>query len=455
MFQNIITTSVPFKVKLTLALITILTISVSLIYVSYSIQGTKAEEVQAQSLREKQCFEETGYCIEGRIGEFWQQNGGLPVFGYPKGPQETIIIEENRYVAQNFERNRLELHPENRPPYDVLLGRLGDELLLQNGINWQTEYPDEVDLYDHDCLYFEETEKNVCGNFKRFFLSHGLTIYSDSNPYPYGYSLEQSIALFGLPISPEIEATIQRSPGEEPWKGKVQWFERARFEWHPENPENYKVLLGLLGNEKQGQGGLLVDPINPDNGKHPAWGNSGEWETKAQNFTEKDNCLDYTIGDLMEYQFKTGRMNLPPEDCINSLISITDFFDEESIISENEGLASPIYGDLDSQLGYVSYIVAEENNDGTLTIENRRVIESFDFGVNWQSAPEFPKMVGLENGFRVDHVYLVEPNFRENLFNRHNLIETTDFVIFDNNEYTVLRRTGEGWSIIGSGKNNL
>jgi hypothetical protein len=30
---------------------------------------------------------------------------------------------------------------------------------------------------------------------------------------------------------------------------QVQWFERARFELHPENPAPYTVLLGLLGSE--------------------------------------------------------------------------------------------------------------------------------------------------------------------------------------------------------------
>ena len=29
----------------------------------------------------------------------------------------------------------------------------------------------------------------------------------------------------------------------------TQWFERAGFEWHPGQPEQYRVLLGLLGNE--------------------------------------------------------------------------------------------------------------------------------------------------------------------------------------------------------------
>nr|MBA3944124.1 hypothetical protein [Herpetosiphonaceae bacterium] len=29
----------------------------------------------------------------------------------------------------------------------------------------------------------------------------------------------------------------------------TQWFERARFEWHPDKPDEFKVLLGLLGTE--------------------------------------------------------------------------------------------------------------------------------------------------------------------------------------------------------------
>jgi hypothetical protein len=33
------------------------------------------------------CFSETGQCIAGRIREFWEQNGGLPIFGFPITPQ--------------------------------------------------------------------------------------------------------------------------------------------------------------------------------------------------------------------------------------------------------------------------------------------------------------------------------------------------------------------------------
>ena len=50
----------------------------------------------------------------------------MAVFGFPI---TAVAIEVNRdtgepYLTQWFERNRLELHPENQPPYDVLLGRL-------------------------------------------------------------------------------------------------------------------------------------------------------------------------------------------------------------------------------------------------------------------------------------------------------------------------------------------
>jgi hypothetical protein len=38
----------------------------------------------------------------------------------------------------------------------------------------------------------------------------------------------------------------------------TQWFERARFEYHPNNPDPYKVLLGRLGAEAGAMG--AADP---------------------------------------------------------------------------------------------------------------------------------------------------------------------------------------------------
>ena len=42
---------------------------------------------EAAAQRGERCFAETNQCIAGRIREFWEQNGGLAVFGLPLGPQ--------------------------------------------------------------------------------------------------------------------------------------------------------------------------------------------------------------------------------------------------------------------------------------------------------------------------------------------------------------------------------
>src|SRR5688500_9470643 len=57
--------------------------------------------VGAQSA--ERCFPETGYCIAGRIRSFWEQNGGLPVFGFPIGPQQEQFIEGKPFQVQWFE----------------------------------------------------------------------------------------------------------------------------------------------------------------------------------------------------------------------------------------------------------------------------------------------------------------------------------------------------------------
>src|SRR5438874_9736260 len=85
----------------------------------------------AQAQQNERCFTETGFCISGRIREFWEQNGGLAVFGLPLAPQQQQTLEGKPIQAQLFERTRLELHPENARPYNVLLGRLGVDRLTQ------------------------------------------------------------------------------------------------------------------------------------------------------------------------------------------------------------------------------------------------------------------------------------------------------------------------------------
>ncbi|MEM8534171.1 MAG: CAP domain-containing protein, partial [Chloroflexota bacterium] len=143
--------------------------------------------------------------------------------------------------VQWFERTRLELHPNNARPYDVLLGRIGAEWLEQESLDWTSFAPAPPDT---ECQMFTETGHQVCGLFRTYYNTHGLNLDGQASLTP-----EESLALFGLPLSDAMTMTL--SDGRE---YTVQWFERGRFEYHPDNPEPFKVLMGLLGNEVQAFG---------------------------------------------------------------------------------------------------------------------------------------------------------------------------------------------------------
>lgn len=196
--------------------------------------------------QEEVVFPETGHRISGRFLQFWRQQGGLAVFGYPLTDQLT----ENGRSVQYFERQRFELHPENQPPYDVQLGRLGAEILP----GWQTQPTATGPAAG--CTYFAETRHNVCNQqaqngFLSYWTANGLEFDGRA-----GKSYAESLALFGLPISEPYQYT--NSSGV---TVQTQWFERARFEWYPNNPNAYKVQLGRLGAELGSPGSS--QPIPP------------------------------------------------------------------------------------------------------------------------------------------------------------------------------------------------
>ncbi len=74
-------------------------------------------------------FDQTGHNISGRFLDYWKQNGGLSIFGYPITEEFQMQIGDKQLTVQYFERARMELHPENQQPFDVLLGLLGNEAL--------------------------------------------------------------------------------------------------------------------------------------------------------------------------------------------------------------------------------------------------------------------------------------------------------------------------------------
>ncbi len=185
-------------------------------------------------------FPETGFTVPARFMDYWTAHGGLPIFGYPT----TTAQPESGYLVQYFERNRFEYHPENAgSPYEVLLGLLGNKLTIGRFFPAGTAFANTPDR-----VYFAPTAHGLGGVFYRYWRDHG------------------GLALFGYPISEEIQETSATD-------GKiytVQYFERNRFEYHPENAGSpYEVLLGLLGRDyltKYGQPGAA-----PANAPFPGW----------------------------------------------------------------------------------------------------------------------------------------------------------------------------------------
>ncbi len=182
-------------------------------------------------------FPETGHSLGGEFRSYWSRNGGLAVFGFPLS--EEFIQQsgdaQQGYPVQYFERQRFEYHSENAgTPYAILLGRLGAEALAASGRAWE-HFPKAQPTTPH---YFAETGQAIAPEFWEYWRSHGLEF---GDP---GVSQREALALWGLPISPPMQEQLET--GE---TLLVQWFERARFEYHPNNPAPYKVLLGRLAVE--------------------------------------------------------------------------------------------------------------------------------------------------------------------------------------------------------------
>jgi hypothetical protein len=182
-------------------------------------------------------FPETHHLMPPMFWTYWQQHGGLPVFGYPLSEE---FEERNQdtgewHTVQFTERQRFERHPENvGTPYDMLLGRLGAELLKQQGRDWTT-FPTAHPTTPH---YVDQTGHAIDDRFWEFWSNRGLDL---GDP---GVSYREAVALFGYPLS---EAMVETNADGD--TVLTQYFERAVFEHHPENPPEWQVLLRRLGAE--------------------------------------------------------------------------------------------------------------------------------------------------------------------------------------------------------------
>lgn len=164
------------------------------------------------------CFPETGQCISGAIRDYWERNGGLPVFGFPTSAQTIEDVEGVALPVQWFERDRLEIQANGA----ITAGRLGARLLELQQTPWQRGAQRPA----RGCQFFAATGYTSCGAFAQYWAKNG------------------GLTRFGYPITGEYRTVIE---GREL---TVQYYERRRFELHP----NGQILLGLLGNEVKAAG---------------------------------------------------------------------------------------------------------------------------------------------------------------------------------------------------------
>jgi hypothetical protein len=171
-------------------------------------------------------FDLVGHTLRGPFRDYWRQHGGLEQFGYPLTEEytEQSPTDGKPYTVQYFERARFEHHPENQPPYNVLLGLLG-RTVTQGRENEEPFRPVPPKSRPAVGLYFPETSHTLAPEFVVYWESHG------------------GLPVYGYPIS-EPFTEVSKTDGK-PYL--VQYFERNRLEYHPELPEAYRVSLGLLG----------------------------------------------------------------------------------------------------------------------------------------------------------------------------------------------------------------
>ncbi|HEU4792323.1 MAG TPA: hypothetical protein VFS96_01575, partial [Nitrolancea sp.] len=160
-------------------------------------------------------FPETQHNLCGGFRDYLNKFGGLAVFGLPL----TEEFHENGVTIQYFERARFEWHPGSwTERYDVRLGLVGNTVTAGRS----GEAPFQPTGANGNCTYYSQTHHNLCGGFRDYWNKFG------------------GLAVYGMPISEEFE---ERNPDD----GQiytVQYFERARFEWHPgASPERFDVVL--------------------------------------------------------------------------------------------------------------------------------------------------------------------------------------------------------------------
>jgi hypothetical protein len=186
-------------------------------------------------------FPDTGHYLAAQFRYAWYGNGGVAQFGFPITKVFDQQSEDGKsHPTQYLQRAVFEQHDENRgTPFQVLGRRLA---ALQTAARAKTDPNFQpVGNPNDERLWFSQTNHTVGGSdpanaaIRSFWENAG------------GGNIQRSIIIFGYPISEPFDEQNAPAPAGDGQTHRVQYFERYRLEYHPENKDPFKVQLGLLG----------------------------------------------------------------------------------------------------------------------------------------------------------------------------------------------------------------
>ena len=192
-----------------------------LLFLSFGPSFFHAAETSAAVDPPASCAAQTQKCVKGLLFAYWLENGGVDRYGFPITDEfDEKSPDGATHRVQYFERGRLEYHQEFiNTPSVVLPGLIGRE-------QFAARYPNGRPNATTGDQCFAETNRCIGGGFKAYWQRNG------------------GLGQFGFPISDEFD-----EPGGTQ-SAHVQYFERGRFEYHPEAVGTKgEVTLGLLGSE--------------------------------------------------------------------------------------------------------------------------------------------------------------------------------------------------------------
>jgi peptidoglycan/xylan/chitin deacetylase (PgdA/CDA1 family) len=182
-------------------------------------------------------FPQTGHALGAHFTLAWRERGGVALLGYPLSEE---FVEDGR-ITQYFERAVLHYFPEYaRTPYAVQGRQLGRD--LTQGRDGEAAFA-PVGGATGGRDYFAATGHTLGGPFGRAWRDGG------------------GLLVFGYPLSEEF-VEVNAADGQ-PYL--TQYFERARFEYHPAAAgTSGEVTFGLLGNQRAATLGLFAStPFAP------------------------------------------------------------------------------------------------------------------------------------------------------------------------------------------------